>query len=95
MWTLVQSLKRTISMSKFTSAHVIFAIAAHNSWETDIIDIISTYLYGKLHPDKRIFMKPPPGIILPGIKPNQFLHLQSLLVLTTPQHLGEYGAHSM
>jgi hypothetical protein len=39
------------------------------------MDVKSAYLYGKLDEHEQIYMNPPPGITLPGIKPGQVLLL--------------------
>ena len=43
------------------------------------MDVKSAYLYGKLDNNERIYMKPPTGIEIPGIKPGQVLRLQLAL----------------
>jgi hypothetical protein len=60
---------------KLTSARTILAHAAKNNWLVHQLDVKSAYLYGKLEEDEQIYMRPPPGIQLSGIKPGQVLLL--------------------
>ena len=43
------------------------------------MDIKSAYLYGKLSDEEIVYMRPPPQISLPGLKPGQVLRLKVAL----------------
>jgi hypothetical protein len=62
-----------------TSICYLLAIAAQNNWLIHQIDIKSAYLYGKLNDDEEIYINPPPGIDVPGVRPGQVLHLRLAL----------------
>ena len=51
-------------VAKFTSNHVILALAAHNNWEIHQVDVKNAYLNVAL--TKVIYMRQPPGFTLPG-----------------------------
>jgi hypothetical protein len=64
---------------KMMSIRYLLAITARNDWPIHQIDIKSAYLYGKLNNDEEIYINPPPGIDVPGVKPRQVLHLRLAL----------------
>lgn len=66
-------------VAKMDSQHANTALAAKRSYEDAQIKIKSTFLYGRLKDDKVIYMRPPVGITLKGIKPGQVLHLKVAL----------------
>lgn len=66
-------------VARLSSLRAILAWAATNDFEIDQIDIKSAYLYGELNKDEEIFIKPPPGNLLPNIKPGQILKLNKAL----------------
>ncbi|GBE80058.1 hypothetical protein SCP_0212610 [Sparassis crispa] len=63
------------AVCKLASICVILSVAAHNGWFTHQVDVKSTYLYGKLRDDEKIYMQPPSDIELDGLKPGQILLL--------------------
>jgi hypothetical protein len=67
------------AVAKMTSICYLLAIAAWNDWPIHQINIKSAYLYGKLNDDEEIYINPPPGIDIPGVKPRQVLHLRLAL----------------
>jgi hypothetical protein len=67
------------AVAKMTSIRYLLAIAARNDWPIHQIDIKSAYLYGKLNDDEEIYINPPPGIDVPGVKPGQVLRLRLAL----------------
>ena len=67
------------SVAKLTSVRIILAIAAYRDMEIHQMDVKSAYLYGKLDDSEKIYMKPPTGIEIPGIKPGQVLRLRLVL----------------
>jgi hypothetical protein len=64
---------------KLTSARYLLACAAQNDWIVHQVDIKSAYLYGQLCNNKVIYMTPPQGVTVPGLKPGQVLRLRAAL----------------
>jgi hypothetical protein len=67
------------AVAKMTSIRYLLAIAARNNWPIHQINIKLAYLYSKLNNDEEIYINPPPGIDIPGVKPGQVLHLRLAL----------------
>ena len=66
-------------VARLSSIRVILSWAASNDFEILQIDIKSAYLYGKLNSDEVIYVRPPPGNLLPSLKPGQVLLLNKAL----------------
>jgi hypothetical protein len=64
---------------KLTLARYLLACAAHNNWIVHQVDIKSAYLYRQLRNDEVIYMTPPQGVTIPGLKPGQVLRLRAAL----------------
>jgi hypothetical protein len=60
---------------KMASARMLLGMAARNGWLVHQLDVKSAYLYGKLQDDETIYMAPPTGISLAGMKRGQVLRL--------------------
>jgi hypothetical protein len=60
---------------KMASARMLLGMAARHGWLVHQLDVKSAYLYGKLQDDETIYMAPPAGISLAGMKRGQVLHL--------------------
>lgn len=58
---------------KMSSQHANAALAARRGYAMGQKDVRSAFLYGRLNKDKVIYMRPPPGVALKGIKPGQVL----------------------
>jgi len=67
------------SVTHFPSVRTIPAFASQFNWEIHQVDIKSTYLYGKLKKDENIYLRPPPHIIVSGLKAGQVLKLNIAL----------------
>jgi hypothetical protein len=57
------------------SARMLLGMATRNGWLVHQSDVKSAYLYGKLQDNELIYMAPPTGISLAGMKHGQVLHL--------------------
>ena len=66
-------------VARLSTARLILSWAASNDFEIHQIDIKSAYLYGKLKNDEIIYIRVPPGDLLPDVKPGQVLKLQKAL----------------
>lgn len=66
-------------VAKMTSIRSILALAAKENYEIHQIDVKSAYLYGRLEDNEVIYMKPPRGVELSGIKSGQVLKLRACL----------------
>ena len=66
-------------MARLSTARLILSWAASNDFEIHQIDIKSAYLYGELKNDEIIYVRAPPGDLLPDVKPGQVLKLQKAL----------------
>ena len=58
------------------SARLLCTLAAKYDWELHQMDVKSAFLYEKLNKEEDIFLRPPQGIQLQGIKPEEALKLQ-------------------
>jgi hypothetical protein len=63
------------AVAKLASSRYFLSLAAQNGWHVHQIDIKSAYLYGKLREDEQIYLTPPPGVEVPGLKSGQVLRL--------------------
>lgn len=66
-------------VAKLSSMRSILSWAATNDYEIIQLDIKSAYLYGELNSDEEIYIRPPPGNLLPNLKPGQVLQLNKAL----------------
>ena len=62
-------------VARMESARLLCALAAKYDWELHQMDVKSAFLYGKLEPGEDIYLRPPQGIQLKGIKPGEMLKL--------------------
>lgn len=66
-------------VAKLDSQRANLALAARRGYRIGQKDIRSAFLYGRLKDDETIYMKPPPGVELKGLKPGQVLRLKVAL----------------
>ncbi|THH16855.1 hypothetical protein EUX98_g9236 [Antrodiella citrinella] len=66
-------------VAKMSSARTCLAIAAQRDYEIHQMDVKSAYLYGRMEEGENIYMRPPRGTQLAGIKPGQVLKLQACI----------------
>ena len=66
-------------VARLSSMRTILAWAATNDFEITQIDVKSAYLYGNLNQDEEIYVRPPPGNLLPNLRPGQVLKLNKAL----------------
>ena len=66
-------------VARLSTARLILSWAASNDFEIHQIDIKSAYLYGELKNDEIIYVRVPPGDLLPDVKLGQVLKLQKAL----------------
>ena len=62
-------------VARMESARLLCALAAKYDWELHQMDVKSAFLYGKLEPGEDIYLRPPQGIQLKGIKQGEMLKL--------------------
>ncbi|KIP03168.1 hypothetical protein PHLGIDRAFT_78019 [Phlebiopsis gigantea 11061_1 CR5-6] len=62
-------------VAKMASQRANAALAARRGYLMQQMDVRSAFLYGRLGPDEIVYLKPPPGLTLKGIKPGQVLRL--------------------
>ena len=66
-------------VAKMASQRANAALAARRGYCAGQKDIKSAFLYGRLKDGEVIYMRPPPGVILKGLKPGQILRLKVAL----------------
>lgn len=66
-------------VARMESARLLCALAAKYDWELHQMDVKSAFLYGKLDPGEEIYLRPPQGVELKGIKPGEVLKLNVCL----------------
>lgn len=66
-------------VARMSNVRTILSWAASMDFEIEQIDVQSAYLYGELTDDEVIYLRPPPGNIIPGIKSGQVLRLLKAL----------------
>nr|AAZ28936.1 polyprotein [Phanerochaete chrysosporium RP-78] len=66
-------------VAKMASQRANAALAAQRDYEMAQIDIKSAFLYGPLKDDEVIYLRPPPGVKLQGLKTGQVLRLRVAL----------------
>ena len=66
-------------VARHSSTHSLLAWAATNDYEIMQIDIKSAYLYGELNDDEEIYIRPPPGDLLPNLPKGKVLKLRKAL----------------
>ena len=59
--------------SRLTTLCLVVMYATTNDWEIHQIDIKLAYLYSELIDDEVIWVKPPPGNLIDGIRPGEVL----------------------
>ena len=62
-----------------SSTQALLPLAAKHDYVVHQMDVKSAYLYGRLEKDKEIYLRPPQGVELIGIKPGQVLKLKACL----------------
>ncbi|PSR79078.1 hypothetical protein PHLCEN_2v7164 [Hermanssonia centrifuga] len=66
-------------VTRLKSVCAMCAIAAIENDELVQTNIKSTFLYGRMEPREDVYLVPPKGITLPGLKPGQVLKLRACL----------------
>lgn len=66
-------------VARLATVRALLAYAAAHGWSVRQIDVKTAYLYGELHDDEVIYMRPPADLSIKGLKPGQVFRLRRAL----------------